>query len=84
MSGGAGIGATLSRGPACGDATVEPIKARRSNADPCASPGSDPQLKLGPLFRPATRPVSGDATREGRRASDMMVLAIVMTVVEEA
>jgi hypothetical protein len=32
----------------------------------------------------AGAPVSGDATREGRRASDMMVLAIVMTVVEEA
>ena len=42
-----------SRGPACGDATVEPMHGAWSNADPCASLGSDPS---GSLFRPSTRP----------------------------
>jgi hypothetical protein len=32
----------------------------------------------------AGAPVPGDATREGRWASDMMDMAIVMTLLEEA
>lgn len=61
MSGGAGAGETRSRCPLAG-ATVEPAKARRTPAH-ARHRGSDPG---GALFRPSTRPVSGDATREGR------------------
>jgi hypothetical protein len=60
MSPEAGAGVTRSRGPACGDATVEPAKARRCR--PYAHLRG--QIPEGTLFRPATRPCFyGDATK---------------------
>src|SRR4030095_16469260 len=49
---GAGAGATRSRGPTCGDATVEPAKARPLPAL-ARLRGHIPK---GTLFRPPTRP----------------------------
>src|ERR1700675_2097993 len=55
---GAGAGVTRNRGPACGDVTVEPAKAR--GAGPRASPGSHPShTPRWNLLRPATRPLVG-------------------------
>ena len=59
MSRGAGIGAALSRGPACGDATAEPIMGAwrpilcaPSGSDPLRGPSS--ALRRAPLgMRPA-------------------------------
>ena len=44
MSGGTGIGGQWSRGPACGDATVEPIVSA-SQPIPARHRGSDPQTR---------------------------------------
>ena len=60
MSPRAGIGKTWSRGPACGDATVEPI-IRASHPILRASSGSDPQG--GPSSALRRAPLSGDATK---------------------
>jgi hypothetical protein len=62
MSLGAGAGVTRSRGPTCGDATVEPAKARRCR--PSRGAGVRSPVKLGALFRPPTRPLVG--MRPGR------------------
>jgi hypothetical protein len=58
MSHGAGIGETWSRGPACGDATVEAIMSA-SLPILCASSGSDPQR--GPSSALRRAPFYGDA-----------------------
>jgi hypothetical protein len=64
VEGGAGIGATWSRGPLAGCDRGADQGASSTVADPCASPGSDPR---GSLFRPSTRPyLHGDATPERR------------------
>ena len=65
MSGGAGIGATLSRGPACADATVEPIIGVILTPIHARLPGQIPE---GPSSAGRRAPVPGDATREGRRS----------------
>jgi len=76
MSPGAGAGATWSRGPACGDATVEPAKARRCR--PYARLRG--QIPEGTLFRPATRPcLHGDATKASTFSSRPAPVGISMT-----
>ncbi len=62
MSLGAGAGETWSRGPTCGDATVEPAEARR----PPALARLRGHIPEGTLFRPPTRPLRGDATQANR------------------
>jgi hypothetical protein len=59
VSQGAGAGATRSRGPIYGDATVEPAEARR----PPALARLRGHIPEGTLFRPPTRPLCGDATQ---------------------
>jgi len=66
MSQGAGAGATRSRGPTGGDATVEPAKVRRLPAL-ARLPGHIPQ---GTLFRPSTRPPVGMRPRRERLDAD--------------
>ncbi len=68
MSGGAGIGGTWSRGPVYGDATVEPIMSVSHRRSMRAAGGQIPE---GSSSAPRRAPVSGDATREGRRATDL-------------
>jgi hypothetical protein len=58
---GAGAGATRSRGPTCGDATVEPAEARR----PPSLARLRGRIPKGTLLRPPTRPL-GDATVQAR------------------
>ena len=58
--GGTGAGVTRSRGPTCGDATVEPAMGASMPA-PCASAGSDPQR--GPTSALRRAPL-GDVTPE--------------------
>ena len=60
MSPRAGIGETRSRGPACGDATVEPIMSA-SLPIHCASSGSDPLR--GPSSALRRAPLCGDASK---------------------
>jgi hypothetical protein len=77
MSLGAGAGVTRSRGPTCGDATVEPAKARRHR--PLRISGV--RSPEGPLFRPATRPLG---MRPGRMPSvtDTQLLGITTDLEE--
>ena len=75
MNLGAGAGETRSRGPACGDATVEPAKARRRR--PHAHLRG--QIPEGTLFRPATRPFHGDATKASTFSSRPVPVGISMT-----
>jgi len=58
--GGTGVGETRSRGPACGDATVEPAMGASTPAL-CASSGSDPQRGPSSALR---RAPLGDVTPE--------------------
>jgi len=75
MSPGAGAGVTRSRGPACGDATVEPAKARLCR--PYARLRG--QIPEGTLFRPATRPCFGDATKASTFSPRPPVVSIPVT-----
>jgi hypothetical protein len=80
MSHRAGAGATRSRGPSCGDATVEPAKARRLPAL-ARLRGHIPE---GTLFRPPTRPcLHGDASKANVRSRRRGVVSD-STVLEEA
>ena len=82
MSGGAGIGVALSRGPVCGDATAEPIMGASFRMPiPACLRGQIPE---GPSSARRRAPVSGDATREGRPASETVIFDIAVTVAEEA
>jgi len=82
MSGRAGIGAARSRGPVHGDATAEPIKGASFKCRSMRVTGG--QIPEGPSSAPRRAPVSGDATREGRRASDRLVVDAAMIAKEEA
>ena len=79
MSYRAGIGETRSRGPACGDATVEPIVSE-SLLILCASAGSDPQR--GPSSALRRAPISGDASKANATARRRGCLGVTAMVVE--
>ncbi len=70
MTQGAGAGATRSRGPTRGDATVEPAKARLDRPSRVYGVRS-PE---GPLFRPPTRPLAGMRPRRAGRWSRFTAL----------
>ena len=84
MSPRAGIGATRSRGPACGDATVEPI-VNASLSIRRASSGSDPQR--GPSSALRRAPLCGDASKAsaaGRRYECLRISGVATEAADAA
>ncbi len=80
MSQGAGAGATRSRGPTRGDATVEPAKARR----PPALARLRGHIPEGALFRPPTRPLAGMRPRRMRPGADALLQCLALPLEEAA
>ena len=81
MSYRAGIGETRSRGPACGDATVEPIMSA-SLPILCASSGSDPQR--GPSSALRRAPFMGMRAKRMAPDADTITETLMIAITEAA
>ncbi len=78
MSYEAGAGITRSRGPTCGDATVEPAKARR----PPALARLRGHIPEGALFRPPMRPLAGMRARRMWPDADALIRRLALPLEE--